>query len=55
MEQVLGPAYAPAWSRQQVLAALDDRTVQQALEQGEPPKQVWRAVADVLELPEHQR
>jgi hypothetical protein len=55
MELVLGPAYAPVWARQQVLAALDGRTVEQALEQGEPPKLVWRAVAEALSLPESQR
>jgi Protein of unknown function (DUF3046) len=55
MELVLGPAYAPIWARQQVLADLDGRTVEQALEQGEPPKVVWRAVADALSLPESQR
>jgi hypothetical protein len=51
MEQALGPAYAPVWARQQVITALDGRTVDQALAAGVTPKVVWRAVADVLELP----
>ena len=55
MELVLGPAYAPIWARQQVLADLGGRTVVQALEQGEPPKLVWRAVSEALSLPESQR
>lgn len=55
MELVLGPSYARVWSRQQVLGALDGRTVDEALEAGEPPKVVWRAVADALALPESQR
>ena len=55
MELVLGPAYAQVWARQQVLADLDGRTVEQALEQGDPPKSVWRAVAEVLSLPDTQR
>ncbi len=55
MELVLGPAYAPVWARQQVIAELDWRTVEQALDAGEPPKLVWRAVAEVLALPESQR
>jgi Protein of unknown function (DUF3046) len=55
MELVLGPAYAPVWARQQVLADLDGRTVEEALEQGVPPKVVWRAVAEALSLPESQR
>ena len=36
MEHVLGPAYARVWARQQVLAALGGRTVDQALDGGEP-------------------
>jgi hypothetical protein len=55
MELVLGPSYARVWARQQVLSALDGRSVDEALEAGEPPKVVWRAVADVLSLPESQR
>ena len=55
MEQVLGPSYAPIWARQQVIADLGGRTVEQALEAGEPPKRVWRAVAEALSLPESQR
>ncbi|MDX6326057.1 MAG: hypothetical protein QOK15_2411 [Nocardioidaceae bacterium] len=55
MELTLGPSYARVWSRQQVLSALDGRTVDEALQAGEPPKAVWRAVADSLSLPESQR
>jgi hypothetical protein len=51
MEQALGPAYAPVWARQQVITALEGRTVDQALAAGVAPKVVWRAVADVLEVP----
>lgn len=55
MEGALGPAYARVWSRQQVLTALDGRTVEEALQAGVPPKRVWRVVADALSLPESQR
>ena len=55
MELALGPAYARVWAEQQVLGALGGRTVEQALAAGEPPKRVWRAVADALSLPESQR
>jgi hypothetical protein len=55
MELVLGPAYAHVWAGQQVLRDLDGRTVEQALADGEPPKRVWRAVAESLSLPESQR
>ena len=55
MEAVLGGAYAPVWARQQVLADLGGRTVEQALAAGVPPKQVWAAVAEALALPASQR
>lgn len=56
MEQALGsPAYARNWARQQVLRSLDGRTVEEALDGGEPPKHVWRAVWENLELPERER
>lgn len=55
MELVLGPAYAGVWAEQQVLSGLEGRTVRQALDAGDPPKKVWRAVAEALSLPETQR
>lgn len=55
MQLALGPAYARVWAQQQVLTALDGRTVEEALAAGEPPKQVWRVVADSLSLPDSQR
>ena len=55
MEQALGPTYARTWARQHVLAELGERTVVEALDAGEPPKQVWRAVWAELELPARER
>jgi hypothetical protein len=55
MEQALGPAYARSWARSHVLRALDGRTVDESLEQGEAPKKVWRAVWAELELPARER
>jgi len=55
MEAALGPAYARTWSQQQVLASLDGRTASEALEAGESPKHVWRAVWEALGLPPAQR
>ena len=55
MEAALGPAYARAWSEQYVLAELDGRTVAEALDAGEPPKVVWRAVWSALGLPARER
>ena len=55
MYRHLGDGYAQVWSQQQVLSALDGRTVEQALASGEPPKRVWRAVWAALELPASER
>jgi len=55
MERHLGTAYADSWARDQVLAALSNRTVHQALDAGEDPKLVWRAVCDALRLPAGER
>lgn len=51
MEQALGPTYARSWASQFVISDLGGRTAAEALEAGEPPKQVWRAVWAALELP----
>lgn len=51
MGRHLGEGYAESWARDQHLAELDGRTVVQALDDGVPPKQVWRAVGAALQLP----
>jgi hypothetical protein len=51
MDAHLGPAYARVWSREQSLRDLDGQTVYEALDAGESPKRVWRAVHAALELP----
>lgn len=55
MEEALGGAYARTWAEQQVIAELEGRTVREALDAGEAPKQVWRAVWATLELPARDR
>lgn len=55
MEAALGPGYAGVWASQHVIAELGGRTVQEALEAGVPPKQVWAAVWAALGLPTSQR
>lgn len=55
MEAALGPAYAHAWASQFVMAELGERTVQEALDAGVPPKQVWAAVWRALGLPPSER
>jgi len=55
MSDALGSAYAEAWASQQVIGGLGGRTAQEALDAGVPPKQVWREVWRVLDLPASQR
>lgn len=55
MEQHLGGTYADSFARDYVIAALGERTVHQALDAGYDTRVVWRAVCDVLRLPEHER
>lgn len=55
MEQHLGAGYARVWAEQFVIGDLGHRTAQEALDAGVPPKEVWRAVWQVLELPDSER
>jgi len=55
MERQLGTGYARVWADTQVVRALGGRTVREALDAGEHPKAVWRAVHEALELPASER
>lgn len=55
MEAALGPAYARSWSERFVIADLGGRTADEALADGYEPKEVWRAVHAVLDLPARER
>lgn len=55
MERHLGTAYAHSYARDQVLAELGGRTVDQALADGEDARFVWRAVVNTLGLPARYR
>jgi hypothetical protein len=55
LEHHLGPGYARVWADTQVMRVLDGRTASEALDAGEPPKAVWRAVHQTLELPPSER
>ena len=55
MEDVLGSRYAQPWASQQVIGSLGGRTVQEALDAGVSPQEVWREVWRVLDLPPSQR
>ena len=51
----LGAGYFRVWASEYSLAALDQRTVVQALADGVPCKIIWRAVWAALELPARDR
>ncbi|QZY30418.1 DUF3046 domain-containing protein [Nocardioides coralli] len=55
MEHALGEAYARSWATQHVMGSLGGRTVMEALDAGYAPKEVWRAVWEVLGLPPSER
>jgi Protein of unknown function (DUF3046) len=55
MRAQFGEAYAESVAKDQVLAALGDRTVNQALADGEDAKNVWHAVCDTFDVPERLR
>ena len=55
MRAQFGEAYAESVAKDQVIAALGDRTVNQALANGEDPKTVWRAVCETFDVPQRLR
>lgn len=55
LEHVLGPVYARTWARDFVMSDLGERTAEEALAAGMPPKEVWAAVWRALELPPSER
>ena len=55
MEHHLGVGYARVWADTQVMRALGGRTAREALDAGDTPKSVWRAVHQTLELPASER
>lgn len=50
MDAALGSAYARSWACDFHVAALDGRTVEEALKEGEDTQVVWRAVHQTLGL-----
>lgn len=55
LDAALGPAYARSWASLFVIAELGGRTAQEAIDAGVSPKEVWRAVWEVLDLPARDR
>lgn len=55
LETALGRDYAHSWAKRFVITDLGGLTVVEALAAGTDPKEVWRAVHAVLELPARER
>ncbi len=50
-----GASYAASLARTHHVHALDSRTVDEALESGVPPRTVWLALCDDMDVPEERR
>lgn len=55
MEDEFGVGYARSVARDQVVAALGGRTADEALAAHVPPRQVWFALCDVMDVPTERR
>lgn len=55
MDGEFGPVRAASLARDHVFAQLGDRTVEQALEFGIDPRQVWKAVCETYDVPPSRR
>lgn len=55
LEEVLGRTYGRSLARDQVLTALDDMTVVEALADGVEPRVVWNVLCDQLQIPDSAR
>jgi len=51
LDHALGRAYSRSWASMFVLTDLGGRTVDEAMRDGVPPKEIWRVVWAALELP----
>lgn len=55
MAEEFGAARAAALSQDHVFAELGGRTVNKALEDGVNPREIWRVVCEVFEVPPARR
>lgn len=54
-EDEFGAAYAHSLAGSTHMAALGGRTAQEALDAGLPPRDVWFALCDAMDVPENRR
>lgn len=55
MNDEFGQAYAGSLARDHVLGALQQRTALQAIADGVPPRDVWEALCDDMDVPPERR
>lgn len=55
MSQEFGEVRADMLAQDHVFSSLGGRTVDQALDAGLEPKEIWRAVCDAFEVPPERR
>jgi hypothetical protein len=55
MAKEFGDVRADMLARDHVFSALGGHTVDQALEAGQEPKEIWRAVCEAFEVPSERR
>lgn len=55
VEEVFGATYGRTLAADQVLTALGDRTVDEAIEAGVEPREVWHALCDAMGVPDERR
>lgn len=55
MNDEFGEAAAGTLARDHVLGTLGGRTVIEALDQGEPPRSVWEALCEDMDVPPQRR
>ncbi len=55
MDDEFGPGYAASLAHDQALDALGGRTATEALAGGIPPREVWVALCDALDVPPERR
>jgi len=51
MDAVFGEEYAGTLAREMVVTDLNGRTVEQALDAGLAPRDVWHALCDTMDIP----
>ncbi len=55
MAEEFGAGYAGSVARRHTIRALGSRTADEALEDGVPPRTVWLALCDDMDVPEERR